>query len=89
MTRPILRAVDTLTPAELAMQREAEARQLSEQEARAIEADARALLARCEQYTRLNSVHAGFRHATVELICSLRLKVPTLSAILRAQDGAQ
>lgn len=86
MTRPVLRLADALTPAELALQREAEARSLADQEARAIAADAASLLARCEQYARLNSTHPGFRHAVHELTCALRLKGPTLGAIIHAQD---
>ena len=82
MPRPNLKVISAMTPAELAMQREAEARELTAQEARAIEADARALLARCDQYARLNNTHAGFRHATVELAHALRLKVPVLTATL-------
>lgn len=86
--RPMLRSVADLTPAEKALHAEAEGRQWTAQEARAIEADTRALLARCEQFTRLNNTHPGFRNATVDLIHALRLKAPPLTAILRAMTEA-
>lgn len=84
--RSHIRPVEDLTPAERAFQAEAEGRKWTAQEAVAIEADARALLTRCEQYTRLNNTHPGFRHATVDLIAVLKLKAPVLSAVLHNQE---
>lgn len=86
--RPMLKAVDAMTPAEKAQRAEAEARQWVQQEAAALEADARALLARCEQFSRLNNTHPGFREAAVDLARALRLKAPPLTATLRATEAA-
>lgn len=85
--RPMLRSVADLTPAEKALHAEAEGRQWTAQEARAIEADTRALLARCEQFTRLNNTHPGFRSAVVDLSRALKLKGDPLTAILPAVEA--
>lgn len=88
MNRPILKAVsNTMTPAEMAMQREAEAKALVLAECRAVEADARALLARCEQLGRLSNVPPGYAGAVRDLANAMNLRVPTMTGILTTQDS--
>lgn len=88
MNRPILKAVsNTMTPAEMAMQREAEAKALVLAECRAVEADARALLARCEQLGRLSNVPPGYAGAVRDLANAMNLRVPTMTGILTTQDA--
>lgn len=88
MNRSYLKAVPaSMTPAEMAMQRETEAKALTLAECRAVEADARALLARCDQLTQLSNVQPGYACAVRDLANDLRRRVPTLTGILTTQDA--
>ena len=87
MNRSHLKAVPDMSPAEMAMQREAEARSLTLAECRAVEADARALLARCDQLARLSNVQPGFAGAVRDVANALRIRVPTLTGILTTQNA--
>lgn len=87
MARPHLVDVAAMTPADLAIQREAEAKSLALGECHAVRDDTAALLARCDQLLRLNAVPPGYAAIVRELAHAIRLRAPTMFGILPVRNA--